>query len=37
MIVTPNEKYLITAGSDLFVRIWEIPANFGEYIDEEES
>jgi len=37
MVATPNERYLVTAGSDFFVRIWEIPTVFGEYIDEEES
>ena len=34
---TFNEKYLITAGSDHIVKVWEVPNNFGEYIDEDES
>lgn len=34
---TQNERYLISAGSDHTVRIWEIPENLGEYIDEDES
>ena len=31
-----KEKYLITAGSDHLTRIWKIPENYGEYIDEDD-
>lgn len=37
LTTTENEKFLISAGSDHIVRVWEIPDNFGEYIDEDES
>ena len=34
---TSNDKFLISAGSDHIVRIWDIPSSYGEYIDEDES
>ena len=34
---TPNLKYMITSGSDNLVKIWNLPENPGEYIDEDES
>ena len=34
---TKNKHYLITGGSDHIVRVWEIPENVGEFIDEDES
>ncbi len=35
MVTTENQKYLITAGSDHIVRIWSVPENVGEFIDED--
>lgn len=34
---TPNERYLVSSGSDHLVRIWEIPQDTGDYIDEDQS
>ncbi len=34
---TPDEKFLITAGSDSLVKIWKIKEDTGEYIDEDEG
>ena len=31
--VEDKEKYVITGGSDHFVRIWRIPETFGEFYD----
>lgn len=37
MEATANERILVTAGSDNLVRVWKLPEDTGEYIDEDES
>ena len=32
---TPNDKIMVTAGSDSLVKIWKIPEDTGEFIDED--
>jgi WD40 repeat protein len=34
---TASEKLMVTAGSDNLVKVWRLPENTGEYIDEDES
>lgn len=35
--VSKDQKLLLTVGSDMMARLWQIPELTGEYIDEEES
>lgn len=37
MEAAANERLLVTAGSDNLVRVWRLPEETGEYIDEDES
>lgn len=34
---TPNDKIMVTAGSDGLVKVWKIPEDTGEFIDQDQS